>query len=86
MKLANKLKKLVEMGDFFNSSQMLRFQKENEYRTFTGGIISFGIIVTILIGFSSMIMNTLNLSTINYTFNVLKNDVPTNTVVTTSPE
>lgn len=74
------------MGDFFNSSQMLRFQKENEYRTLTGGIISICIIITIIISFASMILDTLNLSTINYTENALKRVDPSLTVITAHPD
>ena len=55
------------MSDFFNSSQLLRYENENEYRTLTGGIVSIGIAITIVIGFASMISDTLNKSAITYT-------------------
>ena len=41
------LSRMIEKVDFFNSSQLLRYEKENDYRTFTGGFISLGIIVVI---------------------------------------
>ena len=44
---------------------MLRFDKEMEYRTFTGGIFSLGIIIAVLVGFANMIIDTLALNTIN---------------------
>lgn len=74
------------MSDFFNSSQMLRFQNENEFRTLTGGIISIGIIITIIISFASMILDTLNLSTINYTENSIKRVDPSYTAMTADPD
>jgi hypothetical protein len=74
------------MSDFFNSSQMLRFQNENEFRTLTGGIISIGIIITIIVSFASMILDTLNLSTINYTENSIKRVDPSYTAMTADPD
>jgi hypothetical protein len=63
---------------------MLRFRGDDEYRTLTGGIISIGIIITIIIGFFQMIMNTLNLSTITYKQKVEKKENPQLTTFTTS--
>ena len=45
-----------------------------------------GIIVTILIGFASMILDTLNLSSISYTQNVITRTDPSPTTITTSPD
>jgi len=61
MGILSKFKQAVKMTDFFYSSDMLRYENELEYRTLTGGILSLGIIITILIGFASMIIDTLNL-------------------------
>jgi hypothetical protein len=44
---------------------MLRFDKEMEYRSVTGGLFSIAIIVAVLVGFAGMIIDTLSLSTIN---------------------
>jgi hypothetical protein len=74
------------MGDFFNSFQMLRFEKETEYRTFTGGLISVGIIITIIIAFASMIIDTVNRTTISFTFNEERSGDPSLSVITVSPE
>ena len=54
------------MTDFFNSFQMLRYEQETQYRTFTGGVISIGVIITIVIAFASMIINTVDRTTINF--------------------
>lgn len=86
MGILSRLKKLIEITDFFNSTQMLRYEKENEYRTLTGGIISLGIIITIVIGFASMIIDTLTLNSISYTQNIATHSDPSYTKITTSPE
>jgi len=71
-----RLKSLVVNADFFYSTKLLRYEEENEYKTFTGGAISLGIIVTITIGFASMILNTLNLNTFTISTETVKNLVP----------
>ena len=74
------------MTDFFYSTQLLRFQKEGEYRTFTGGLLSIGIIVAIIVGFANMIMDTLNKGTITTSFKSEKNPNPTSTTMVASPD
>lgn len=61
-----KIKNVVKMSDFFNSFQMLRYQQEAQYRTVTGGIMSIAVIITIIIAFASMISDTVNRITINF--------------------
>ena len=51
--------KFLSATDYFNSSSMLRFENENDYKTITGGIISVAIIVTIIVSFTSEILVTL---------------------------
>jgi hypothetical protein len=65
---------------------MLRYEKESDYRTLTGGLLSLGIIATILTGFASMIMDTLNLTSISTSIDVMKNTDPTHTKLTASPD
>lgn len=86
MKVLRMLKNTIEMGDFFYSTQMLRFQKEGEYRTLTGGILSIGIIITIVIGFTSMIGQTLNKSSFTTSLTVEKKPDPSATLMTASPD
>lgn len=77
MKLLSLLKDLIEMNDFFYSTQLLRFKKEGEYRTLTGGILSIGIIVVIVVGFANMIMDTLKRNTFTTAFKSEKSPNPT---------
>jgi hypothetical protein len=86
MGLLRKLQSLIKVTDFFYSSEMLRYNDENEYRTLTGGLISIGIIITILVGFASMIIDTLNLNTISTTSELIKNKIPTPSILSTSPD
>ena len=64
MKILSKVKEAVQMSDFFYSTHMLRFEKEGEYRTLTGGLLSVVIIVVIVLGFANMIIDTLNMTNI----------------------
>jgi hypothetical protein len=59
----------------FSSSEILRYNEDAHYHTFTGGLISLGIIFTVIAGFFSMISETMNRTAI--TANV-------NTIVTSS--
>ena len=70
------LSRMIEKVDFFNSSQLLRYKKENDYRTFTGGFISLGIIVVISLGFSNMIIDTLTLKSVNYQMKTIQSINP----------
>ena len=44
----------------FYSAEMLRYNKDTQYKTVTGGLMTIGIIVLVVIGFFSMISQTLN--------------------------
>lgn len=70
----------------FYASDMLRYEKEGEYSTITGGIISVGIIIAILVGFASMILDTLDLSVITTQASLTKQIDPTSAILTTEPE
>ncbi len=59
-----KLKKLLSASDYFNSANMLRFEKEDEYKTITGGIVSLAIIVVITVAFTKEILITLERTSI----------------------
>lgn len=56
MGILKKVKDLIKSNDFFYSTEMLRFNEESDYKTLTGGFISLGIIIAILVGFMGMII------------------------------
>ena len=59
-----KMKKVLSATDYFNSSNMLRFENEDDYKTITGGIISLAIIIVIIVAFTSEILITLQRTSI----------------------
>jgi hypothetical protein len=65
---------------------MLRFQGDLEYSTLTGGLLSMGILATVIIGFASMILDTLTLSTITAQQSILQAYTPTPLNLTASPQ
>jgi len=81
MSFLKRLKKLIKVADFFYSTEMLRYDDDLEYKTLTGGVVSLAIIVTIIMGFASMILNTLDLNTFTISTEIVKNKVPTPSIV-----
>ena len=60
MGILKKVTNLLKKIDFFYSAQMLKYEDELEYKTFTGGFFSVCIIATICVGFFSMVYKTIN--------------------------
>lgn len=83
MGLLEKIKSVVKATDFFYSTDMLRYEEDVEYRTVTGGIFSIAIIITTFIGFASMIIDTINRTSITTQTNISKSSAPTRSVLTT---
>ncbi len=86
MGILKKIEDVVKKTDFFYSKEMLRYDDDEDYKTLTGGIISLGIIVAIVVGFASMILSTLNRTSISTTIQVIKNIVPPASLLEISPE
>ena len=53
----------------FSSSEMLRYSEDSHYHTFTGGLISLGIIFTVIAGFYTTISETVNRTAITSSLN-----------------
>lgn len=81
MGILRKLESLVKKIDFFYSTEMLRYDQDEDYKTLTGGFFSIGIVVAIVIGFANMIVSTLNQTTINTSTQVIRNPIPTNSTL-----
>ena len=77
---------IIKVADFFYSTEMLRYDDDLQYKTLTGGIVSIGIIITIIIGFASLILNTLDLDTFTISTETIKNKVPTASVLKKNEE
>lgn len=54
------LKSLIYKLDMFCSSELLRYNADTQYKTLTGGILSFAIVCVIAGGFFNMILDTLD--------------------------
>jgi hypothetical protein len=70
----------------FSSSEMLRYNDDAHYQTFTGGFFSLAIILTVIAGFFSMISETLNRTAISSSLNVITSGNPTLYNLTPSKE
>ncbi len=86
MRFFKKVEDIVKKIDFFYSKEMLRYDEDEDYKTLTGGIASVGIIIAIIIGFASMILDTLNLSSITTTTQIIKNVIPPASTLDITPE
>jgi hypothetical protein len=64
------------MVDMFYSSEMLRYDSDSQYQTFTGGLVTLVIVMIVIIGFFNMISETLNRTAINSTLNVVTGSSP----------
>lgn len=85
MKILKYIENAVKKVDFFYSKEMLRYDDDEDFKTLTGGIVSIGIIIAIIIGFSSMILNTLNLTSITTTTQIVKNVIPPPSTIEIKP-
>ena len=65
---AQKIKDILRVADLFYSTEMLRYNRNAQYKTITGGVVSLILIVAFVIGFWSMITNTVNKTTVTSEF------------------
>ena len=80
------IKKLIHQADFFCSNQLLRYNSDTQYNTVTGGLLSIAIIIVIVIGFASMITDTLNRTSITSSLTITKSADPPLSALTTGQE
>jgi hypothetical protein len=76
MAVLKTLKGIIYQLDMFCSSELLRYNAETQYKTLTGGILSFAIICVIAGGFFNMIIDTLDRVTITSTLVTIKQSNP----------
>ena len=70
------IRKTINKLDLFSSMQLLRFDGDAETKTFTGGIISLGLIVYLISTFSSMILDTFDKILIQSSSDTSQDDEP----------
>ncbi len=56
MGILKKISSLIKINDIFYSSELLRYEKENQFQTVTGGLLSIDIWVTVIVSFASMVI------------------------------
>lgn len=69
-------KTLIHNADFFSTTQLIRYQEEPEFKTFTGGIFSLAIVGVIAAIFFSMSIKTLNRESIFWSSQTIKQSEP----------
>jgi hypothetical protein len=84
MSFLKKIKEQICKSDLFYASEMLRYNADTQYKTLTGGIISIGICITIVIAFATMIQDTFNRTSINFTKETVKQNDPTLYTISTN--
>ena len=72
MKFLSKFKKMVLEGDLFSSSEIIKYNSETTYKTFSGALFSLVIIAAIIFGFSSMIISTMEKTKLTSTLEIQK--------------
>ena len=60
----------------FYSSEMLRYNKDSQYQTFTGGIVSIAVVLVVVAGFFNMISETVNRTAISSSLNIVTTSNP----------
>ena len=79
------LKSLIYKLDMFCSSELLRYNADTQYKTLTGGILSFAIVCVIAGGFFNMILDTLDRVAITSSLITTKqSDPPLATLISSS--
>jgi hypothetical protein len=86
MLILKNILKFIYQLDLFCSSQLLRYNKDKEYKTLTGGIFSLGIVIVIMTGFTSMILETLNRTSISSDLTTVKQSDPPLATLTPNKE
>jgi hypothetical protein len=68
-KIIKCLRAFLQSLDFFPATQFLRYKGETEYKTATGGFVSFVIIIIFIILFTSTGLDMINKTTVTATSN-----------------
>ena len=78
--------KMLRMFDFFQSSKLLRYNGDAEYKSTSGGIVSMTVVIIFIILFSSMGMKTLRKEIITASSNTENEIDPSDMNMTMGPE
>ena len=76
MGYAKQIKTIFLEADFLYSSDILRYNNDSKYKTVSGAVFSLIIMMTIVVGFSSMIISTMEKNTFESSLQVKKTENP----------
>ena len=76
MRLFRTFKTLVHHADFFSTTQLIRYQDDPDFKTFTGGLFSIGIVILLAIIFTSMSLSAVNREKIEWASEVHEDSIP----------
>ena len=76
MNFCKQVKGLLLQADLFYSSEILKYNSETQYKTLSGAIVSLILMGAIISGFSSMIISTMERTSITSSLEVKKSQDP----------
>ena len=76
MNFCRKVKAVILHADLFYSSEILKYNSETQYKTLSGAIVSLILMGAIISGFSSMIISTMERTSITSSLEVKKSQDP----------
>lgn len=85
-KIVTKIKELLKSGDLFTTSQLLRYRKETDYGTATGGFISIAVFIVFAALFWSLAIQTANMELINSSMSIISEPDPSFAEITAGPK
>lgn len=81
-KILAKIKGLLKSGDLFTTSQLLRYRKESDYGTATGGFVSVAVFIVFAALFWNLGIQTANMELINSSMSIISESDPSPVEIT----
>lgn len=81
-KILAKIKGLLKSGDLFTTSQLLRYRKETDYGTATGGFVSIAVFIVFAALFWNLGIQTANMELINSSMSIISESDPSPVKIT----
>lgn len=85
-KILAKIKGLLKSRDLFTTSQLLRYKKEADYGTVTGGFVSIAVFIIFAAVFWNLAIQTANMELINSSMSIVSESDPSFVEITAGPK
>lgn len=85
-KFSAKIRSLLKSGDLFTTSQLLRYRKESDYGTATGGFISIAVFIVFAALFWNLGIQTANMELINSSVSIVSESDPSFVEIVAGPK